>query len=69
MIRPLYPSEKKVAEYEQEPLEILMKHQNSFVLYGSDCSTSYMGESFQDYSWIQDFEDDFPQKVILEMLN
>ena len=23
-----------------------------------------MGESFQDYSWIQDFEDDFPQKVI-----
>ena len=29
----------------------------------------YMGESFQDYSWIQDFEDDFPQKVILKMLN
>ena len=28
-----------------------------------------MGESFQDYSWIQDFEDDFPQKVILKMLN
>ena len=22
-----------------------------------------MGESFQDYSWIQDFEADFPQKV------
>ena len=21
---------------------------------------SYMGESFQDYSWIQDFEADFP---------
>ena len=20
----------------------------------------HMGESFQDYSWIQDFEDDFP---------
>ena len=20
----------------------------------------YMGESFQDYSWIQDFETDFP---------
>ena len=29
----------------------------------------YMGESFQDYSWIQDFEDDFPQKVILKVLN
>ena len=29
----------------------------------------YMGESFQDYSWIQDFEDDFPQKVILKMPN
>ena len=23
-----------------------------------------MGESFQDYSWIQNFEADFPQKVI-----
>ena len=21
----------------------------------------YMGEGFQDYSWIQDFEADFPQ--------
>ena len=29
---------------------------------------SYMGESFLDYSWIQDFEDDFPQKVILKIL-
>ena len=27
------------------------------------------GGSFQDYSWIQDFEDDFPQKVILKILN
>ena len=26
-------------------------------------------ESFQDYSWIQDFEADFPQKVSLKMLN
>ena len=24
------------------------------------CSFSCMGESFQDYSWIQDFEADFP---------
>ena len=30
---------------------------------------TYMGESFQDYYWIQNFEDDFPQKVILKMLN
>ena len=28
-----------------------------------------MGESFQDYSCIQDFEVDFPQKVSLKMLN
>ena len=28
-----------------------------------------MGESFQDYSWIQDFEADFPKKVSLIMLN
>ena len=28
-----------------------------------------MGESFQDYSWIQDFEADFPLKVSLKMLN
>ena len=28
-----------------------------------------MGESFQDYSWIQNFEADFPQKVSLKMLN
>ena len=26
-------------------------------------------ESFQDYSWIQDFEADFPQKVSLKILN
>ena len=29
----------------------------------------YMGESIQDYYWIQDFEADFPQKVSLKMLN
>ena len=29
----------------------------------------HMGESFQDYSWIQDFEAEFPQKVGLKMLN
>ena len=29
----------------------------------------YMGESFQDHSWIQDFETDFPQKVSLKILN
>ena len=28
-----------------------------------------MGESFQDYSGIQDFEADFLQKVSLKMLN
>ena len=28
-----------------------------------------MGESFQDYSWVQDFEADFPLKVSLKMLN
>ena len=28
-----------------------------------------MSESFQDYSWIQDFEADFLWKVSLKMLN
>ena len=28
-----------------------------------------IGENFQDYSLIQDFEADFPQKVSLKMLN
>ena len=28
-----------------------------------------MGESFQDYFGIQDFEADFPQKVSLKILN
>ena len=32
-------------------------------------STEYMGERFQDYSWIQDFEADSPQKVSLKMLD
>ena len=29
----------------------------------------HMGESFQDYSWMQDFEADFPKSVSLKMLN
>ena len=29
----------------------------------------HMGESFQDYSWIQDFEADFPHKVSLKIQN
>ena len=29
----------------------------------------FMDEYFQDYSWIQDFEADFPWKVNLKMLN
>ena len=29
---------------------------------------TYIGGSFQDYSLIQDFEADFPQKVSLKML-
>ena len=28
-----------------------------------------MGESFQDHSWIPDFEADFPQKVSLKIWN
>ena len=31
--------------------------------------TFFMGESFQDYSGIQDFEADFPKKVSFKMLN
>ena len=33
------------------------------------CLHFNMGESFQDYSGIQDFEADFPRKVSLNMLN
>ena len=44
--------------------KILLKISEAF-----DMSLEYMGESFQDYSWIQDFEADFPQKVSLKMLN
>ena len=29
----------------------------------------HIGESFQDYSYIKDFEADFPQKVSLKILN
>ena len=29
----------------------------------------FISESFQDYSWIQDFEADFPPKVSLKILN
>ena len=35
--------------------------------FGICCS--HMGESFQDYSLIQDFKADFPEKVSLKMLN
>ena len=38
---------------------------NNFVYYIKDI---HMGESFQDYSWIQDYEADFSQKVSLKML-
>ena len=31
-------------------------------------SSLHIGESFQDYSWFQDFEADFPQKVSLKIL-
>ena len=31
-------------------------------------NTETMGEIFQDYSWIQDFEADFPKKVSLKIM-
>ena len=37
-----------------------------YISIGND---KIMGESFQDYSWVQDFEADFPQKVSLKILN
>ena len=39
------------------------------ILSQNSIHMDHMGESFQDYSWIQDFEADFPQKVSLKMLN
>ena len=50
----------------------LMLHEGCiYIVYNDTFGDSIicMGESFQDYFWIQDFEDDFPQKVILKMLN
>ena len=38
-------------------------------LMNNSVSNKIMGESFQDYSRIQDFEADFPKKVSLKMLN
>ena len=43
--------------------------QNADSQQQENCKVKHMGESFQDYSWIQDFEADFPQKVSLKMLN
>ena len=40
----------------------------SAIRKGSDRQV-HMGESFQDYSWTQDFEADFPQEVSLKILN
>ena len=49
---------------------IIKQRDSSWTLFHSLCDINMnMGESFQDYSWIQDFEDDFPHKVILKMLN
>ena len=47
---------EKASEYDQEMSE-------------SQTYFNIMDESFQDYSWIQDFEADFPKKVSLKMLN
>ena len=44
----------------------LVSRSNELVQY---MITHDMGESFQEYAWIQDFEADFPQKVSLKMLN
>ena len=45
-------------------------HKTKFAtVYGWKYNYEYMGDFFQDYSWIQDFEADFPQKVNLKMLN
>ena len=43
----------------------LQRKKYNFILQIITC----MGESSQDYSWIQDFEADFPQKVSPKMLN
>ena len=43
--------------------------QNSHTKWEQQQTMDNMDESSQDYSWIQDFEADFPWKVSLKMLN
>ena len=43
---------------ESKPNLFALGHNNTQVIIG--LSTLSLGESFQDYSWIQDFEADFP---------
>ena len=42
---------------------------NTKVSWTGSYISLYIGESFQEYSWFQDFEADFPQKVSIKMLN
>ena len=60
---------------ELEEMKAEWRHPNSvsqiisFLICWVDVGLRNMFESFQDYSWIQDFEGDFPKKVSLKMLN
>ena len=44
----------------------LRKYAIRSLIWSYEAVSVSMGESFQDYSWIQDFEADFPQKVSLK---
>ena len=46
-----------------------LSFENMFSTWTQFHTNIYMGKSFQDYSWIQVFEADFPQKVSLKIPN
>ena len=51
------------------PITFVLAEDQTWALGMTDKHLPCMGESFQDYSSIQDFEADFPQKVSLKIQN
>ena len=45
---------------------LTVRYMNELLMATGHLINKLMGESFQDYSWIYDFEEDFPQKVFLK---
>ena len=62
-----------ISRFSWTMIVLILFHSECLILYGAILKTIgltyYMGESFQDYSKIQDFEADFSKKVSIKMLN